>query len=103
MEWSDVRYRPDNMTNTMMPYEAVEKILLEKLTPASRVKLFRRSEVCIECDLFGRADLFISLSRAKFDEEVDLEVRLGVAPQKPRQISENQNFRSKIFVNFFFV
>ena len=31
---------------------------------------------------FGRTDLWISLSRAKFDEEVDFEVRLGVALQK---------------------
>ena len=47
-------------------------------------------------------DLSIRLSKAKFDEEADFEVRSAVAPQKPRQIHENRNFRSKILVEVFF-
>ena len=46
---------------------------------------------------FGRIDLSRSLSRAKFDEEADFEVRSAVARQKPRQISKKRNFRSEIF------
>ena len=37
---------------------------------------------------FGRTDLRISLSRAKFDEQVDFEVRSVVALQNPRQLDE---------------
>ena len=46
---------------------------------------------------FGRTDLRISVSRAKFDEKADFEVRSAMAPQKPHQISEKRIFRSKIF------
>ena len=42
--------------------------------------------------IFGRTDLRISLSRAKFDEEVDFEVRSAVALQNPHQISEKPKF-----------
>ncbi len=38
--------------------------------------------------IFGRTDLRISLSRAKFDAEADFDVRSAVAPQKPDQIDE---------------
>ena len=54
---------------------------------------------------FGRTELIISVSKAKFDEEADFEVRLAVAPRKRH---EKLLFRSKIFekqifdVNFFF-
>ena len=51
---------------------------------------------------FGRTDLWISLSRAKFDEEADFEVRSAVRPPKQRQIGEKQNFRSEMFADFFF-
>ena len=47
--------------------------------------------------IFGRTDLRISVSEAKFDEEADFELRSVVAHPKPRQISEKQNFRSEIF------
>ena len=40
-----------------------------------------------------RTDLWISLSKAKFDDEPDFEVHLAVALRKPCQISENQNLR----------
>ena len=41
---------------------------------------------------FGRTDLWTSLSRAKFDEKADFEVRKFVDPQKPRQKDEKQNY-----------
>ena len=50
---------------------------------------------------FGRADLWISLSRAKYDEEVDFEVRLAVAPRKQRQISKKQTFLPENFAENF--
>ena len=44
----------------------------------------------------------MSLARAKFDEQVDFDIRLAVARPKPHQIGEKQNFRSEIFADFFF-
>ena len=38
---------------------------------------------------FGRTDLRICLSGAKFDEEADFEVPFALAPPKPYQINEN--------------
>ena len=53
--------------------------------------------------IFGRTDLRISLSGAKFDAEADFDVRFAAARPNPRQISEKQNFRPEIFAEFFFV
>ena len=39
--------------------------------------------------IFGRTDLWIGGSKAKFDAESDSEVQLAVAPQKPRKFGEN--------------
>ena len=52
--------------------------------------------------IFGRTDLRISLSEAKFDAEADFDVRSAVAPQKPDQIDEKLIFRSKNFAENFF-
>ena len=49
--------------------------------------------------MFGRTDLRISLSGAKFDEEADFGVRLAVGPPKPHQIGNNLTFRSENFEN----
>ena len=46
--------------------------------------------------IFDRTELRIRVSGAKFDVESDFEVHLAVAPQKPGQNSEKQDFRSKI-------
>ncbi len=48
--------------------------------------------------IFGRTDLRIGVSGAKFDAESDFEVRLAIAPQKPGQIDEKHSFRSNNFV-----
>ena len=53
--------------------------------------------------IFGRTDLRISLSGAKFDPEADFDVRFAVARQNPRQISKKQNFSSEIFAPTFFL
>ena len=45
--------------------------------------------------MFGRTDLRISLSGAKFDEEADFDVRSTVGPPKPHQVDENLTFRSE--------
>ena len=47
--------------------------------------------------MFGRTDLGISLSGAKFDAEADFDVRSAVAPPKPYQIDQKLIFRSEIF------
>ena len=52
--------------------------------------------------IFGRTDLRISLSGAKFDPEADFDVRFAVARQNPRQISKKKiisirNFHRKKF------
>ena len=51
--------------------------------------------------IFGRTDLRISLSGAKFDEEADFDVRSAVGPPKPYQIDENLICQSKTFADFF--
>ena len=50
---------------------------------------------------FGRIDLRISVSGAKFDAESDFEVRSAVAPQKLGQNDEKLKFRSGNFADFF--
>ena len=52
--------------------------------------------------IFGRTDLWISQSKANFDEEADFEVRWGLDPQKARLFGEKQNFRSEIFAEQIF-
>ena len=47
--------------------------------------------------IFGRTDLRISFSGAKFDEEADFDVRSAVGPPKPHQIDENLTFQSENF------
>ena len=53
--------------------------------------------------IFGRTDLRISLSAAKFDAESDFDVRFAVERQNPRQISKKRKFPFDFFAkNFFF-
>ena len=52
--------------------------------------------------IFGRTELRITLSKAKFDAETDFDVRLAVRRPKPRLLGEKQNFRSEIFAENFF-
>ena len=53
--------------------------------------------------IFGRTDLRIGGSRAKFDVEDDGEIRFAVAPPKPIKINEKLIFRSKNIVEKFFL
>ena len=55
--------------------------------------------------IFGRTDLRIVVSGAKFDARSDFEVRLAIAPQKPSQNSEKLiirkfSFRFGVFSDF---
>ena len=52
--------------------------------------------------IFGRTDLRIGGSEAKFDVEADGDVRLVAAPPKPHKISEKLIFRSEDFAESFF-
>ena len=45
--------------------------------------------------IFGRTDLRISLSGAKFDAEADFDVHFAAARPNPRQISDKRNIRSE--------
>ena len=47
--------------------------------------------------IFGRTDLRISLSGAKFDPEADFDVRFAVARQNPCQIGKKQKFSIQNF------
>ena len=51
---------------------------------------------------FGRTDLRISASKAKFDARADGAVRLAVRRPKPRKICENKIFDPKILRKKFF-
>ena len=51
--------------------------------------------------IFGRTDLRISLSGAKFDPEADFDFRFEVARQNPRQTSKKRNFLSEILAENF--
>ena len=53
--------------------------------------------------IFGRTDLRKGVSGAKFDAESDFEVHLAVAPQKPSQNSEQNDFSIRKIRQFFFV
>ena len=53
--------------------------------------------------IFGRTDLRISGSRAKFDVEVNGKVHLAVAPPKPNEINEKLIYRSKNLVEHKFL
>ena len=52
--------------------------------------------------IFGRTDLRIGGSEAKFDVDVDGDVRLVAAPPKPHKINEKLVFRSENFTDFLF-
>ena len=52
--------------------------------------------------IFGRKNLRIGVSKAKFDAESDFEVRLAVAPQKPGKNNKHLFFDPKISPNVFF-
>ena len=52
--------------------------------------------------IWGRTDLRIGLSGAKFDAESDFEVRLAVAPQKPSKNNKKLIFSIQQFHHFFF-
>ena len=68
------------------------KPLPDKYVPATSKQFFI---------IFGRTDLRISLSGAKFDAEADFDVRSAVAPTKPHQIEEKMAFRFHNVANCF--
>ena len=52
--------------------------------------------------IFGRTELIISVSKAKFDEEADFEVHRPPNPQNPNEKRKKLFFRTEIFRQFFF-
>ena len=53
--------------------------------------------------IFGRTDLRIGGSEAKFDVQADGDVRFAAAPPKPHKISEKLIFGSENFAEHFFL
>ena len=80
----------------------MEKIPPEKRSLTIEWKICRNPRFSPNPRIFGRAGLSISLSRAKFVEQADFDIRSAVARPKPRLIDEKQNFRSEIFVEIVF-
>ena len=52
--------------------------------------------------IFGRTELIISVSEAKFDEEADGEVHLSLNPLKPNQNYKKLFFLDRMFSPIFF-
>ena len=52
--------------------------------------------------IFGRTELILGVSEAKYCEESAGEVRFGVAPQKPAKNAEKSMFKTKTNPIFFF-
>ena len=52
--------------------------------------------------IFGRTELIISVSKAKFDEEADFEVHRPPNPQNPNEKRKKLFFRTENFRQFFF-
>ena len=50
---------------------------------------------------FGRTDLKVRLSGAKFHEEADFDIRSAVAPPKPHQMQEKLISEAKKKIEFF--
>ena len=90
----------DDMSTTL-PNEAVEKNPPEKRSPTIDWKFFRNPRFSPNPIIFWCTALSISLSRAKFDEQADFDIRSAVARPKPCQIGKKQNFRSENFAEKF--
>ena len=71
----------------------IEPIESNALTPALKKRF---------CATWGRTDLRISLSEAKFNAEADFDVRLAVAPPKPHEMDEKLFFGSENVADFSF-
>ena len=80
----------------------MEKNPPEKRSPTIERKFFRNPRVLLNPRIFGRTGFSVSLSRAKFDEQADFDIRWAVARPKPHQIGEKQNFRYETFAEKFF-
>ena len=52
--------------------------------------------------IFGRAELIISVSKSKFDEEADFEVHRPPNPQNPDEKRKKLFFRTENFRRIFF-
>ena len=66
------------------------------------MKIFRKSEIFAESENFWTyRPLDKSISRAKFDEQADFDIRSAVARPKLHQIGEKLSFGSEIFADFF--
>ena len=87
------------MHSSSNSYEAVEISPLLKMYSeyelASGEQTICSDEKILKLTFFGRTDLRISLSRAKFDEKVDFEVRSAVALQIHTKLAKKQNFAPK--------
>ena len=73
-------------------------MILTSVSPQTRENHAKKVKIKLfdpNSGFFGRTDLRISLSRAKFDVEADFDVRSAVDRPKPRQISEKRKLWSE--------
>ena len=80
--------------NSQLMAERNSQLMAERNSQLMAEYEFTRTKIFSNLTIFGRTDLRISLSGAKFDEEADFDVRSAVGPPKPHQIDENLTFRS---------
>ena len=79
-------------------------ILHRKRAPRIGVEIFpeiREFENFTESEILGCTHLWISLSRARFDEKSNFEVSSAVSLQEPYRIAEKQNLELKVSRIFF--
>ena len=66
--------------------------------PGSGEKKICSDQNILKLRFFGRTDLWISRSRAKFDEQADFEAHSAVAPQNQSQnVNSSEIFAEQIF------
>ena len=64
--------------------------------------VFAKNIMVLFLMIFGRIELILSVSEAKFDAEADFEVHRPPNPQNPSKNAKNFFFGSKIFADFIF-
>ena len=94
--WCNLR----NTTSTVDGINFASKFSHQDLS----CRLVPESKTCTDAFfmIFGRTNLWMGVSGAKFDAESDFEVRLAVAPQKPSQICKKLILLIRKVADFFF-
>ena len=87
--------------NSQLMAERNSQLMAERNSQLMAERIYSY-EKFLNLTIFGRTELRISRSGAKFDEEADFDARSAVGPPKPHQIDENLIFQSENFAAKFF-